>query len=276
MNINEIKVPTLQQLLELFPLGNIELDLAAQREVQAIFSFRNLLVRVLDPDRLDPIRGVIDEVMDQCATEERTRRGIDPDDMSEENRHVQLSAMQVHGKTFSNVAGMMRAQDAISAGEALAALDILGVLEKEAGETSHQRATQGVGALGQLLASMRAPSLPLAVIQCVVHSTLHCLFRDIVNRVLYRRYPGIRFPVHRLVVVSVDVPDESTVLQAVITGYQIPLLMSLQPKEFPEVLDSSMFEKRESPFGKIMGGPGYKKPELPKRNPPGQKDGGQI
>ena len=272
MNISEIQVPTLEQLQELFPLGVIDLDMEARREVNSIFAFRNILVRMTDPGCIDYVKTLLSDVMEDLAKEERAKQGIAEDDMSEASRHVSLNAIKVYGGQFKAIAAAMREKDSVAPGRHMAAVDNQMVMEKEAGEISRDRAFPASGRLGAMLAQVLSVSpVPLPMIQCVVHAAIHGMFREIVHGHLYRLHPGLRFPFHRLVVINVDVPDEATVLQATITGYQIPLLRSMQPQTLPDKLDSSMFEKGPR-LGKILQDPGAP----PKRNPPNQKDGDQI
>ena len=266
MNVHEIKIPTLQQLQELFPLGVLDLDLEARREVNAIFAFRNIFVRMTDPDALSHTADLLETIMEGLAQKERTRLGFAPDDMSEESRHVSLNATQVYSAQFLAIAQEMQTGASATPGLRLAGVDNQCVIEKEAGEIMRERGFPASGRVGSVMAQILGASpMPLPLVQCMMHAGLHGMFRDIVHGHLYRQHPGIRFPFHRLVVINVDVPEEATVLQATITGYQIPLLRSMQPKTLPDVLDSSMFEKKEPGFGRIMQDPGHQpKPEDPK------------
>jgi hypothetical protein len=246
VNIAEIKIPTLQQLQTLFPLGPLELDQEAMLEVRSAYAFRNLFTRLVEPEATEGVSEVIDEVHTQLYREEEYKTTQQSSNLKAEGpqRQVSISAVRFYGRCIETIAGAMRSESSPLPGLRLAIYDVLNVLEHEAGETIHARAAQYTHAFGAILSQMPQPAIPVPMIQCTVYAVLKAVLRDIVMRFLYRKYPEIRFPWSRLIVIDVDVPDDSSVLVATITGYQVPLLSSLQPQQLPDIVDSSMFEKK--------------------------------
>lgn len=233
-------IPTLAQLQQLCPLGTIELDAVAQKEVRAIFGFRDLFTALVDPQRTEGLQETFYEIRDRCVAETTGP-------VVKAEGPPAISAIQFHKAAVEVFAARMRTFDRQLDATMLSAYDIMDVMEKQAGETTLQRAANYSHRFGEVLGSMRSPSFPVPVIQCVFYAVVHAMFRDIVISCLYRRNPEIRFPLHRLVVINIDVPDDATVLQATVTGYQVPLILALQPKVLPDVIDSSMFEKKKDP-----------------------------
>jgi len=232
-------IPTLAQLQKLCPLGTIELDGIAQKEVRAVFAFRDLFTALVDPKRTEGLSEAFHGIHARLV--EELYQGVDPDVIPQGSPAI--SAIKFHAATVEHFTARMLSFDNQVDARGLANYDTLDVLEKQAGEATHQRARAYSHRFGEVLAAMRNPAIPVPMIQCIIYAVVHALFRDIVLACLYRRNPEIRFPLHRLLVLNIDVPDEATALQAVVGGYQVPLIMALQPKEFPDVVDSSMFEK---------------------------------
>lgn len=211
-------IPNLREIQRRFPLGNLELDDQARRQMNVVVAFRNLFTEPLH------------QFSHQTTTDELNER-IEAD--NRENDIEEMTQLEHDLRVFQFVSDIMVDEDSNTPGLDVLIADSNFQAQRTVTESSARRLGHLGGAISTMLIEMvegHKPMVPFGMIQCSVHGAIHYLFHYIVGAAVYRRYPDIRFPVHRLLEYNVDVPDGSTVPQVIITGYNTTLLMRLSDR----------------------------------------------
>lgn len=209
-----MKAPSLRQIQQLYPLGNIEFDKEARAELNVVVQFRHLMVQPLSEFQK---QETTDE-LNQMIEEDNAEREIASITQDDHDRRVMKMVSAIMAREDSQQPGLdvMLADNNFQAQEMVT-------------KTISERAG-GLMQIGMVIGG-GSPQVPFSQIQCSVHGIIHWLFRCIIGRYLYRMHPELRFPVHRLIEYNVDVPDSSGTPQAIITGYNTKLILSLQMEE---------------------------------------------
>jgi hypothetical protein len=220
-----MKIPSLHELQRRFPLGNLELDDIARRQLNAVVNFRNLFA---EPIELFSKQSTTDELNERIDVYYR-ERGQRENTQEAHNRII-----------FGMIADMMEEEDTTLPAQDVLIADCNFEAERMASTTAEQRLGPAMSALraiaGQLGGSGNIVSF--GVMQCSVRAAFHYIFRYVIGSMLYRRSPDIRVPIHRLIEYNVDVPDGSTTPQVIITGYDTKLILSLGQNRVDEVPDT--------------------------------------
>lgn len=214
-----MKAPSLRQIQQLFPLGNIEFDDKAIKELNTVVGFRNLLVSYISAFQEQASTDTLNEMIE----EDNEGREQDADG------RIAMTQDEHNKRVFRMVCKVMADIDDIQPGIDVMIADNNFKAQSQASETIQER-MGGLAAIGMIVGG-GPPQVPFSQLQCAVHAIVHWLFSNIVGSYLYRMHPELRFPVHRVIEFNVDVPDGSPRVQAIITGYNTKLLLALASDE---------------------------------------------
>lgn len=201
-------IPSLSDLQRLFPIGPIELDAQARRELTSLVTARSLFVAIRQREADETVYSFVNERVSQRFSE-RPPSGI-------HSSHV---------AQVEELAGVMDIADSSSPGEDFAATqDLISMMRMLLAHIDAEPEAKGVfDAMKETTLSVLFRLLAAATI-----TTIHGLMRNVVIASMYRRHPEVRFPIQHLVHLVVDTTPTNGTISATINGYAIDILHDIK------------------------------------------------
>jgi hypothetical protein len=202
-------IPTISDLQRMFPLGLVELDAQARRELTALAVLRNMFVSLREREEKESTCQEINKRADsRLAGKEDT----------EESDRIAI--------TVEEAAKIMDSADSVEPGLDLASAQDMFLMAEEFSGSLNDGSNLGLAVLAHVAASNR--SVALHLVSAGVLGAIAGLMRNTVVQCMYRRHPGVRFPIQCLVNMVIDPGDTGRSVNATINGYAVDVLHDIR------------------------------------------------
>ena len=218
-------IPSISDLQRLFPVGPIELDAQARRELASISAVRYMFAALK--------KHSIDETTYQEVDRRVLQRFLDTDNVKK---------CDIHAAQIEELAKLMDAAESVMPGIDHASVQDQQFMLKIFVDYSKEDPRFGAMLLAAAVADEGGPvAIPVAThaINAGTLATLQGLMRNVVIQFLYRRHPGVRFPIQHLLQFVLDPGDDGQPASATINGYSLDILQGIKSSQVFKAPDTA-------------------------------------
>lgn len=216
-------IPSISDLQRLFPVGPIELDAQARRELASISAVRYMFAALK--------KHSIDETTYQEVNSRISLRflGTDIDNVKK---------CDIHAAQIEELAKMMDAADSVMPGIDHASVQDQQFMLKIFVDYSKEEPRFGAMLLAAAVADEGGP-VAMHAITAGTLAILQGLMRNVVIQFLYRQHPGVRFPIQHLLQLVLDPGDDGQPVSATINGYSLDILQNIKSSQVFKAPDTA-------------------------------------
>jgi hypothetical protein len=214
-------IPSISDLQRLFPVGPIELDAQARRELASISAVCYMFTALK--------KHGTDETTYQEVDRRVVQRFLDTDNVKK---------CDIHAAQIEELAKMMDAADSVMPGIDHASVQDQQFMLKIFVDYSKEDPRFGAMLLAAAVADEGGP-VAMHAITAGTLATLQGLMRNVVIQFLYRQHPGVRFPIQHLLQLVLDPGDDGQPVSATINGYSLDILQNIKSSQVFKAPDTA-------------------------------------
>lgn len=203
-------IPSLSDLQRLFPIGPIELDAQARRELSALAVLRNTFITIKE------------RAMKETTCPEVIKRfGRRFSDIDE------VEASMIAAAQLEEIIDIMETANSSEPGLDVAAVQDHALMVQEFREKLAGDSRTDYSLLTQALAG-GSPDSAMCLIAAGLLAAITGMMRYSVTQCMYRKHPEVRFPIQGLVHVVIDPSTTGQSVHVTINGYAVDILRDLK------------------------------------------------